>query len=375
MDRPPFGLYLHVPYCASICGYCDFNTYVARRGDAGPRGHVDSLLAELELAAAALAGDPREVSTVFVGGGTPTLLGASELVRLLHGVQERLPLAAGAEVTTEANPETVDERALAELRAGGFTRVSIGMQSAAPHVLASLERVHTPGASERAARDARAAGFEHVSLDLIYGTPGETADDWRRTLDAALSAGPDHVSAYALIVEPGTRLGAAVAAGRTPAPNPDLLADRYEQADAALSAAGLGWYEISNWAAGAASRSRHNDGYWSGGDWWGAGPGAHSTLGGVRWWNERSPRTWAQALAEGRVPEAGRETPDEDARRLERVMLGIRRVDGLATGDLDASAAEQLAADGLLDPAALAAGRAVLTLRGRLLADRVTLTL
>ena len=373
----PFGLYLHVPYCASICGYCDFNTYVARPGDPGPGGHVDTLLAELDLAARVL-GLPPQVETVFVGGGTPTLLGAGELARLLAGVRDRFALAPDAEITTEANPETLDDACLAALREAGFTRISIGMQSASPHVLRVLERVHTPGAAEAAARAARTAGFAHVSLDLIYGTPGETADDWRATLDAALAAGPDHVSAYALVVEEGTRLGAAVSRGATPAPDPDVLAERYEIADTLLSAAGLPWYEISNWARDPASRCRHNDGYWAGGNWWGAGPGAHSMVGPVRWWNALNPHAWARQVTAGRSPAAGREHPDPEAAHLERVMLGIRRAEGLPLHVLrhaGTAAAAGLAADGLLDPGPLADGTAVLTRRGRLLADRVTLAL
>jgi coproporphyrinogen III oxidase-like Fe-S oxidoreductase len=242
-------------------------------------------------------------------------------------------------------------------------------------VLAVLDRRHTPGRAVQAAREAREAGFEHVSLDLIYGTPGETDDDWRRSLDAALTAAPDHVSAYSLIVEPGTRLAARVRRGDLPAPDDDVLAARYEIADDRLSAAGLRWYEVSNWARDDGSRCRHNIGYWSGGDWWGAGPGAHSHIGGVRWWNVLHPGRWAARLAQGASPAAGREAPEGDAARLEHVMLGLRLAEGLALADVDADAARRAAGDGLLDGSALRAGRAVLTRRGRLLADRVTLDL
>ncbi len=374
----PFGVYLHVPFCATRCGYCDFNTYVPGEDGADMGGYVDAMERELDLARHVLGDAAPPVETVFVGGGTPTLLAPADLARLLAAVDERLGLAPGAEVTTEANPETVDPASLAALRAAGFTRISLGMQSAAPHVLAVLERTHTPGRAVAAAREARAAGFEHVSLDLIYGTPGERDDDWRATLEAALEAKPDHISAYSLIVEPGTRMAARVRRGELPAPDDDVLAARYESTDAALSAAGLGWYEVSNWAAGDDARCRHNLGYWAGGDWWGAGPGAHSHVGGVRWWNVLHPSRWAARLGEGVSPAAGRERPDADAARLERVMLAIRLADGLALDtltDAGRAAAARAVGDGLLADDAHRAGRAVLTLRGRLLADRVTLDL
>lgn len=378
LGERPLGLYLHVPYCASICGYCDFNTYMAAPGDSGPRGHVDALLEELRFARAVLGDDVPAVSTVFVGGGTPTLLGGEALGALLRGAKDVFALAPDAEVTTEANPETVDAELLSALLDAGYTRISIGMQSVAPHVLATLERQHTPGRALEAAALARAAGFQHVSLDLIYGTPGETAQDWDDTLDAALSADPDHISAYALIVEPGTRLAAAVRRGTTPAPDDDELADRYEQTDARLAAAGFSWYEVSNWARTPDDRCRHNDGYWTAGNWWGAGPGAHSQIGGVRWWNTLSPKAWAQAVAEGRSPAGGREPLTAEQQHLELVMLGVRRGDGLPLSALQpggVAAAPGMVTEGLLDAGALASGIAHLTLRGRMLADHVTLAL
>jgi oxygen-independent coproporphyrinogen-3 oxidase len=296
-------------------------------------------------------------------------------VELLRAIDETFGLAPGAEVTTEANPESVDAASLAALRAAGFTRVSLGMQSAAPHVLATLDRVHTSGRPAQAAREARAAGFKHVSLDLIYGTPGESDDDWRASLDAALAAEPDHLSAYALIVEPGTRLAAQVKRGAIAAPDDDVLADRYEIADEALAAAGMQWYEISNWASSPEDACRHNLGYWRGGDWWGIGPGAHSHVGGVRWWNVLHPSTYAARLTENASPAAGRELLDAATRRVERVMLELRLADGLPLDVLDAAgraAAAQAAADGL---ATLADERLHLTLRGRLLADAVVRSL
>jgi oxygen-independent coproporphyrinogen-3 oxidase len=238
-------------------------------------------------------------------------------------------------------------------------------------VRAVLERQHTPGRAAQAAREARAAGFEHVSLDLIYGTPGESDDDWRRTLDAALAAEPDHVSAYALTLEPGTRLTAQVRAGRLPAPDEDALARRYELADARLEAAGLRWYEISNWARDAAARCRHNLGYWTGGDWWAIGPGAHGHLAGRRFWTLRHPAEHASAVRAGRVPLAGEETLDAEQRRLERLMLELRLREGVDAALVDRERARRLAADGLLE----LGERATLTLRGRRLADGVVRTL
>ncbi|HWH29898.1 MAG TPA: radical SAM family heme chaperone HemW [Mycobacteriales bacterium] len=363
-DRP-FGVYLHVPFCATRCGYCDFNTYTGLEHLQG--GFVDAAVAELRLARRVL-GDPPPVQTVFVGGGTPTLLPPEDLGRLLRAVDGELGLAPGAEVTTEANPDSVDDRSLAVLREAGFTRVSFGMQSAVPHVLQVLDRTHTPGRPEQAARAAVAAGFEQVSLDLIYGTPGESDDDWRRSLEAALSVAPTHVSAYALIVEEGTALARRVASGALPAPDDDVLADRYLAADAAL--AELGWYEVSNWG----EPCRHNLGYWRGGDWWGVGPGAHSHVGGVRWWNVKHPGAYAQRLAAHRSPAAAREVLSAEDRRVERVLLELRLRDGLPLGVLRAAgraAAAEHAEAGLLDQRAHEGGRAALTLRGRLLADAV----
>jgi putative oxygen-independent coproporphyrinogen III oxidase len=362
----PFGVYLHVPFCAARCGYCDFNTYTGLSHLEA--GFVDAAVQEVRLARRVLGPDAPPVETVFVGGGTPTLLPSEQLARLLRAVDDELGLAPGAEVTTEANPDSVDARSLAALREAGFTRVSFGMQSAVPGVLRVLDRTHTPGRPQAAAAEAFAAGFEQVSLDLIYGTPGESDGDWQRSLDAALSAAPTHVSAYALIVEEGTALGRDVARGVLPAPDDDVLADRYLLAEQALS--GLGWYEVSNWG----EPCRHNLGYWRGGDWWGVGPGAHSHVGGVRWWNVKHPGAYAQRLVGGASPGAGRELLDPDDRRVERVLLAVRLREGLpldALAPAGAAAAGRFVDDGLLDPAAHAAGRAVLTLRGRLLADAV----
>ena len=371
-----FGVYVHVPFCASRCGYCDFNTYTAAElGGSGPRdGYVDAVLAEIALAGRVLDGGAPAADTVFFGGGTPTLLTPDELARILDGVGKAFGLAAGAEVTTEANPESVDPSTLARLRTAGFTRISLGMQSAAPHVLALLDRRHTPGRAAAAAIEAREAGFAHVNLDLIYGTPGETADDFAESLGRAIAAGVDHVSAYSLIVEDGTRLAARVRRGEVEAPDDDVAADRYLAADAALGDAGFAWYEVSNWATSPRARCRHNLLYWRGGDWWGLGPGAHSHVGGVRWWNERHPATYARRLGEGVTPARGREVLDAEQRRVEQIMLGLRLAEGLDLRLLpeeDMAAAAEAVAAGLLSSAAHGAGRAVLTTRGRLMADAV----
>ncbi|GAB2677356.1 radical SAM family heme chaperone HemW [Thalassiella azotivora] len=375
------GLYVHVPFCRVRCGYCDFNTYT--RSELGPvdlpgasvGGYAAAAAQEVGLAAAVLdraGAGGRPVSTVFVGGGTPTLLPAADLVALLRRVDDDLGLAPGAEVTTEANPDSVTADSLAALAAGGFTRVSFGMQSSVPHVLAALDRTHDPARVADAVRWARDAGLQ-VSLDLIYGTPGESVDDWRTSLDDALALEPDHVSAYALVVEEGTRMAAQVRRGELAAPDPDDEAVKYEVADEVLTSAGYGWYEVSNWARAADRVCRHNLGYWRGDDWWGVGPGAHSHVGGVRWWNVKHPAAYAERLARGTSPAHAREVVDDDAGTLERLMLGVRLADGLASGAVPApgrAAVPDLVRAGWLDAAA-APHRVVLTRRGRLLADSV----
>ncbi|HEX8006529.1 MAG TPA: radical SAM family heme chaperone HemW [Trebonia sp.] len=372
----PFGIYVHVPFCRTRCGYCDFNTYTATElgGGASRQAYPALIRQEIALARNVLPDSRVPVSTVFFGGGTPTLLAPEDLGGILREIDGAFGLQPGAEVTVEANPETVDPRVLEKLRAEGVTRVSFGMQSSAPHVLRVLDRVHESGRPQQCVRWAKSAGFEHVSLDLIYGTPGESDDDWRRSLDAALAAGPDHVSAYALVVEDGTRLAARVRRGEIEPPDDDVLADRYLIADDMLTAAGFAWYEISNWATSDAARCAHNMLYWTGGDWWGFGPGAHSHVGGTRWWNVRHPSGYAARLAEGRSPAQGREVLTAAERATEQVMLGTRLAEGLPLTDLTADArqaAERAVASRLIDPSSFAGGTVVLTRQGRLLADAV----
>lgn len=366
----PFGLYIHVPFCATRCGYCDFNTYTpAELGGANPDGWLAALRTELRLAAAHL-GQPPPVETVFVGGGTPSLLGAAGLTAVLDAVRDHFTLAPGAEVTTESNPESTSPAFFAALRRAGYTRISLGMQSTAPHVLAALDRVHSPGRALDAAREARAAGFDHVNLDLIYGTPGETDADLMASVDAALRAGVDHVSAYALIVEDGTALARRVRRGELPAPDDDVLARRYELLDRRLTDAGFDWYEVSNWSR-PGGECRHNIGYWDGGQWWGAGPGAHGYVDSIRCWNVKHPNAYAAALDGGELPVADYEELDAQTSHVEDVMLRARLRSGLPVqvlAEAERARADRAVADGLLRAEG---DRLVLTDRGRLLADAV----
>ena len=367
----PFGIYIHVPFCATRCGYCDFNTYTpAELGGANPDGWLAALRTELALAAGIAA---PEVQTVFVGGGTPSLLGAAGLTGVLDAIREHFVLAPGAEVTTEANPESTSPQLFTTLRAAGYTRLSLGMQSVAPHVLATLDRVHSPGRAPAAAREALAAGFEHVNIDLIYGTPGESDDDLSRSVDAAIEGGVDHISAYALTIEEGTAMGRRVRRGEMSPTDDDVLARRYELADERIRAAGFDWYEVSNWSR-PGGECMHNMGYWDGGEWWGAGPGAHGYVGSTRWWNIKHPNAYAQALADGRLPVADFEQLDARAMHTEDVMLRLRLRRGLSAdtlSDRERDRAQIAIGDGLLESEA---GRLVLTDRGRLLADAVVRT-
>ncbi len=376
--RDAFGAYVHVPFCLRRCGYCDFNTYTPGElgspavGEASS-SYLEALTAEIALSARVLPARPFD--TVFFGGGTPTLLDPAQIAGILGRLEETFGFAPGVEITTEANPDTVDpatspER-LAELAAAGVTRVSLGMQSAVPHVLATLDRTHDQGAVGRSVEAARDSGLA-TSVDLIYGTPGESLDNWRRSLEAAIALRPDHVSAYALVVEEGTRLAAQVRRGEVPAPEDDDEADKYELAEDLLRAAGYRWYEVSNWSVTEAGVCRHNEGYWRSGPWWGFGPGAHSHVGGVRWWNVRHPSAYAARLAAGRSPAQAREILDPDQRYAEDVMLRIRLAEGLPLERLrpeGRAAVDGVVHDGLAD--ATPGGRLVLTERGRLLADTV----
>lgn len=367
-----FSAYVHIPFCSVRCGYCDFNTYTNPNfgPGAGLTDFPDSLAREIALSRRVLEGNGR-IKTVFFGGGTPTMLDSAQLVAVLGDLKATFGLAANAEITTEANPESVTPESLRELAAGGFTRVSFGMQSAVPRVLSILDRQHRPSRVPQVVRWAREAGLE-VSLDLIYGAPGETDVEWRASLEAALALEPDHISAYALTVEPGTKMGGQVRRGEISLPDPDMQADRYEMAAAMLEPAGYHWYEISNWAR-PGHECAHNLAYWRGSDWWGYGPGAHSHIGGTRFWNVKHPLAYANRLLDGASPAAARELLSATERAEETIMLGIRLAEGIpvpaATGR---EVIAGLISDELVDPASAFSGTLRLTLRGRLLADSVT---
>lgn len=370
-----FGVYVHVPYCRVRCGYCDFNTYTAselrgtRRED-----YAGEAQWEIEFAQSVLerTGLPqRQVETVFFGGGTPTLLPVQQLAGILETIRNTWGVAEGAEVSIEANPDTVDQAALVRLRESGFTRVSIGMQSAVSHVLRTLDRTHDPKMVPQVVSWAKEAGLQ-VSVDLIYGAPHESIDDWRRSLDAAISYEPDHLSAYALIIEEGTKLARQIRRGEVPSPDDDLQAQMYEIADEVLSKHGYHWYEISNWAKSEAAQSRHNRSYWTGEDWWAVGPGAHSHIGGVRWWNVKHPAAYAERVAQEVSPAHEREMLSAEDRRVERLLLETRLSRGAPIELLKQGARDEVAlliAEGLLEGAQAIRGRLVPTLRGRLLAD------
>lgn len=377
-DARTFHAYLHVPFCRVRCGYCDFNTYTSSELQGfRPSDFVGNLRQELSIAERVLQGfEPRELKTVFFGGGTPTQLPAEDLVASLTSLREAFGIAQGAEITTEANPDNVDFDYLKTLAEGGFNRVSLGMQSAVPSVLATLEREHTPANVPLAVKAAKDNGLD-VSVDLIYGAPGETMDDWKRSVEAAIALGTSHISAYALIVEEGTKLARQIKSGALAQPDEDLEAEKYEYADQAFKAAGFDWYELSNWSKSVETRSAHNIAYWQGMDWWGFGPGAHSHVGGVRWWNVKHPTAYAGKLGEGNSPAAGRETIDIDTALTERILLEVRLREGIDVASVKAlnpnanQGISQLIADGNIDGASALKGRIVLTLRGRLLADAV----
>lgn len=381
LPSTPFGVYLHIPFCTVRCGYCDFNTYTSTELRGVTRqSFVDDLIGEIYFAHRVLAdgGHPsRPAATVFIGGGTPTLLPPSEIARVLDAVRDQIGIEVDAEITIEANPDTVTHDALRALADAGVTRVSVGMQSAVSSVLATLDRTHNPESVVSAVTWAKDAGLQ-TSVDLIYGTPGETLDDWRMSLDAAIALDTDHVSAYSLIVEEGTAIERRIRRGEIATIDDDTHADMYELAEERLSAAGFEWYEVSNWSRGASTRSRHNLSYWQGTDWWGFGPGAHSHIEGVRWWNVKHPAAYAERISAGESPALEREILDAEQRAYEAVLLGVRVRDGIALDSLSPAgrnAVAGLIADGLIDGSAAIAGRIVLTLRGRLLADFVVRSL
>ena len=379
-----FHAYVHVPFCRVRCGYCDFNTYTADELD-GVRqdSFADQLSAEIAFSRGVLnksGFNARPLSSVFFGGGTPTQLPATDLVALLNNLKETFGIGAGAEITTEANPDNVDLDYLRQLKDGGFTRISFGMQSAVTSVLKVLDRSHTPERVPEVVALAKQVGLQ-TSVDLIYGAPTETIADWEATIAAALALDTDHISAYSLIVEPGTKMARQIAKGVLPEPDEDEQATKYEMAEAAFTAAGFQWYELSNWAKSPELASQHNVAYWQGKNWWGYGPGAHSHIGGVRWWNQKHPSSYVKSLAQIGSPALGRETLSATTQLEEQVLLQIRLRSGLNIqvlkdlGVYQPQIAAGLIADGLIEPASALRGLIVLTLRGRLLADSVVRSL
>mgnify|MGYP001942111227 FL=1 len=362
-----FGVYIHVPFCATRCGYCDFNTYTPSETESSYEAYLVALEKELELAAEKV---DRTAETVFVGGGTPSLLGADGLGRILTRIRNTFGLATDAEVTTESNPESTSPAYFEGLKQAGFNRVSLGMQSASIPVLKVLDRQHTPGRAVEAAKEAKRAGFEHVNLDLIYGTPTETDDDVKKSLDAVLSAEVDHVSAYSLIVEDGTAMARKIRKGQLPAPEEDVYADRYEIIAERLESSGFDWYEVSNWAK-PGGECRHNLLYWQGGNWWGAGPGAHGYVDRFRYFNVKRPEKYEQMLAENAFPIDGTETISDEEEHFEKIMLGLRLKEGIPREWIGRGA--QGVVDKHVRGGVLAeeAGRIFATDAGRLLIDGV----
>ena len=370
------SFYVHIPYCIKRCGYCDFNTYTPSelREDATLESvsgdYIDAVLREVDIAHQRA---PGSVSTIFFGGGTPSLLPARDLGRVISAIGQRWELAPDCEVTLEANPDSVDEEKLSAFLEAGFNRISFGMQSALPHVLAVLDRTHNPENVFKAVAGARSAGFTSVSVDLIYGTPGESLQDWNTTVASALSLGVDHLSAYALIVETGTKLAGKIKRGELSMPNDDVMADMYLLIDSMAQSAGMSWYELSNWSK-PGHESQHNIAYWKSAHWWGLGPGAHSHLDGVRWWNVKHPTAYKSALFGGTSPIQEQELLTQEQIKDEEIMLSIRMREGVSLSKLSKEQSDRIISycdTGHLDAAHWQAGTLQLTPQGRLIVDRI----
>jgi putative oxygen-independent coproporphyrinogen III oxidase len=370
------SFYVHIPYCIKRCGYCDFNTYTPNELREGSTlevvsgDYIDAVLREVEIAREKTTG---EVPTIFFGGGTPSLLPARDLGRVISAIKDRWGLAPDCEITLEANPDSVDIEKLSQLREAGFNRISFGMQSAQPHVLKLLDRTHNPENIEKVVTAARAAGFQSISLDLIYGTPGESLKDWKSSVTTALSLPIDHLSAYALIVESGTKLAAQIKRGELSMPDDDLMADMYLLVDSLCESAGLSWYELSNWSK-PGHESRHNVAYWLNANWWGLGPGAHSHVDGVRWWNVKHPTAYKEKAFAGESVIQESETLTTTQLSDEAMMLAIRLRSGIPLSHLTQEQLlkiKEYSQTGHLDDEAWNAGRLQLTPQGRLIADRI----
>ena len=378
------SFYVHIPYCVKRCGYCDFNTYTptdllsqsSTNNDSASvqtvaNGYIDLVIQEIELARRTVG--KASVPTIFFGGGTPTLLPARDLLRIVDAISGRFSLERRCEITVEANPDSVTKESLATLRAGGINRISFGMQSAVPHVLKVLDRTHRSENLVSATQWAKEVGFDHISVDLIYGTPGESLKDWKDSIDAALALPIDHISAYALIVEQGTKLARQVNSGEITMPDDDETAEKYRMADDSFSQAGFTWYELSNWAR-PGGECRHNIAYWQNSEWWGLGPGAHSHIENSRWWNVKHPNTYRAKITANETPIQEREELSLDNQRTENLMLAIRMKAGIALKNLSEEqcvAAEKYVGSEHLDLEKWERGALVLTQSGRLIADRI----
>ena len=378
----PLSFYIHIPYCVRRCGYCDFNTYTPselKEGEASvakvSQGYVDAAIIEINQAFTFFnaKNQVRSIETIFFGGGTPTLLPAADLARILDELREKFGFSENIEITTEANPDSVSGVDLKNLRAAGINRISFGMQSAKTHVLATLDRTHNPARVSEVVDEAIQVGFEHVSLDLIYGVPGESIDDWKESVNAALALPIDHLSAYALIVEEGTKLGAQVRRGDVVMPPDDETADKYLLVDELATKAGMDWYEVSNWSL-KGGEARHNIAYWHSNDWWGIGAGAHSHVQGVRWWNVKHPTTYISKLTSGESPMLENEVLTPEQLRFEEILLRIRLSSGLSLDfftETEVAILNSYLAQGHLNEKAWQTGELKLTITGRLLADQI----
>jgi len=377
MATNELSFYIHIPYCVKRCGYCDFNTYtpaelkIESSLQEVSTSYIDLLLDELKLARSTAG--PAIIPTIFFGGGTPSLMSPRDLGRVIEYLAGEFELAENCEITLEANPDSISREKLEGFLAAGINRLSFGMQSAVPHVLATLDRTHNPENVAKSVALAREVGFTEVSVDLIYGTPGESLEDWQVSIDAALAMPITHISAYALIVETGTKLAAAIKRGEIASPDDDLMAEKYLIADTAFTDAGFSWYELSNWSR-SGSQARHNIAYWEGANWWGAGPGAHSHINGRRWWNVKHPSAYRDRITALESPELGFELLTEDEKNLERVLLQIRIPGGVK---VDEFTGRQIAIlngyqeRGALDSNAWSAGHLTLSREGRLIADAI----
>jgi oxygen-independent coproporphyrinogen-3 oxidase len=368
LKNKPFSLYVHVPYCSKRCGYCDFNTYTPSELDRDDQieSWLQSAIKET-IFARKILGEELTVDTIFFGGGTPSLLDASVVKEFLNNVSKHFTLKKDLEITLEANPDTITQSKAEDWRKAGINRISLGMQSSAKNVLQVLDRTHNPANVLTSVEILKKSGFDNFSLDLIYGTPGESLDDWSNTLKDAIAINPPHISAYSLVIEPGTKMGSQLSRGEIQAVSDDDAADKYQLAEKMLTENGYSWYEISNWAK-ENKECQHNLNYWKGNNWWGIGPGAHSHINGVRWWNQKLPKNWRESLDQGHSPALARENLTNEQVRNEEVMLLSRLKSGIDKADFDQKNVEKLIKDKLVSEVS---GKLELTLEGRLLADVV----